>query len=347
MVFAVMRTHNILYWEKSMDIRLIEVSKGFVYLHFKEKGYGLFVNQFEAFGSLMLKAGTNAEYDAETTSIVYECDGKERQIHLDQLSFVQARTGEKPHICLENVIADSTISVGAEVSSFGVGEQQPNLLKLQLWDMNDVSEFKWHSSQSFGLAEIATHVPFAVSGGRASNQVKMQVDDFVTSRSDNPTPDKAGDIALADIEGIHSKVKLFLQRNSTLDRGLLPLTRNEVRDYLTLLPIILVEEDGKHYCVAGIQSYLQAFNALDKKEKVPVRWFQGKMGLALKRLNTMEVLGLPIIFSTKKYQLQQTFDTLQTSFSPLYKQSFFASCSSKQFAALFGVDTRTIQEGGR
>ncbi|TYL46900.1 hypothetical protein [Marinomonas sp. IMCC 4694] len=284
---------------------------------------------------------------AETTSIVYECDGKERQIYLDQLSFVPARTGEKPHICLENVIADSIISVGAEVSSFGVGEQQPNLLKLQLWDMNDVSEFKWHSSQSFGLAEIATHVPFAVSGGRASNQVKMQVDDFVNSRSDNPTPDKAGDIALADIEGIHSKVKLFLQRNSTLDRGLLPLTRNEVRDYLTLLPIILVEEDGKYYCVAGIQSYLQAFNALDKKEKVPVRWFQGKIGLALKRLNTMEVLGLPIIFSTKKYQLQQTFDTLQTSFSPLYKQSFFASCSSKQFAALFGVDTRTIQEGGR
>lgn len=342
-----MRTRNILYWEKGMDVRSTEVSKGFVYLHFKEKGYGLFVNQLEAFGSLLLKTGSKVEYDAETASIMYECEGKERQIHLAQLSFMQAKTGKNPHVCLENVIADSNISFGTQASTFGSGEQQPNLLKLQLWDMNGVSEFKWHASRSFGVTEIATYVPFAVSGGCESNQLKMQVDDFVISRSDNPTPDKAGDVALSDIEGIHSKVKLFLQRNSTLERELLPLTRNEVRDYLTLLPIILVEEDGKYYCVAGIQSYLQAVNALDKKEKVPVRWFRGKMGQALRRLNTMELSGLPIIFGTKKYQLQPTFDTLRPSFGPLYKSSFFASCSSKRFASLFGLDARTIQESGR
>lgn len=90
-----MRTRNILYWEKGMDVRSTEVSKGFVYLHFKEKGYGLFVNQLEAFGSLLLKTGSKVEYDAETASIMYECEGKERQIHLAQLSFMQAKTGKK------------------------------------------------------------------------------------------------------------------------------------------------------------------------------------------------------------------------------------------------------------
>lgn len=329
-----------------MDVRSTEVSKGFVYLHFKEKGYGLFVNQLEAFGSLLLKAGSKVEYDAETASIMYECEGKERQIHLAQLSFMQAKTGKNPHVCLENVITDSNISFGTQASTFGSGEQQPNLLKLQLWDMNGVSEFEWNTSRFFSDVEMASYVPFILPKVSGPRQEKVKTDNFADTRSDNHTPDQPCDIALSGIDRIHPKVKPFLQRHSNLGRELLPLTRNEVLDYLTLFPIILVQDEGKVYCVAGIQSYLQAVNTLDKNQKVPVRWFKGRMGQALRRLNTMEFSGLPIIFGTKKYQLQQTFDTLRPSFDPLYKSSFFASCSSKQFASLFGLDARTIQERG-
>lgn len=330
-----------------MDIRLIEVSKGFVYLHFKENGYGLFIDQFEAFGSLLLKTGSNVGYDAETASICYERDGKERKLRLAQLSFAQARAEEKSHAYLKSVISDCNISFGTEISSVDVGEQQLSLLKLRLWDMSCVTEFELHASRSFSDLETASYVPFILPKLSESKQTKVKAGDFVDTHSDSCITDQSCDVALSDIDSIHPKVMAFLRSFPAFVRELLPLERNEVLDYLTLSPIVLVREEGKLYCVAGIQSYVQAVNTLDKKQKVPVRWFTGKMGLALKRLNTMEVLGLPIIYSTKKSLLQQTFDTLQPSFSPLYKQSFFASCSSKKFAALFGLDARTIQEISR
>lgn len=342
-----MRTHNILYWEKGMDIRLIEVSKGFVYLHFKEKGYGLFVNQFEAFGSLMLKAGTNAEYDAKTTSIVYKCDGKERQIHLDQLSFVQARTEKSAHDCLEGVFTDSSTSFTEQLPPSSFDERWPHLLKLSLFDVASIFEYQQHISQTYRRYEGNVNVPCDLRWSSGFKRVKSKDDDLATSRPNNHRPDYACNIALSDIYGIHPKVKQFLLRNSFMGRELLSLTRNEVLDYLTLFPIILVQDEGKLYCVAGIQSYLYAVSVLDKKQAVPIRWYKGKMGKAIHRLNMMELLGLPIIYSTKKCFLQQTFDTLRPSFDSLYKQSFFASCSGKQFATLFGLDTRTIQEGGR
>ncbi|MGO3407723.1 MAG: hypothetical protein ACTIMS_10670 [Marinomonas sp.] len=345
--FAFVRALNILYWEKGMDIRSTEVSKGFVYLHFKEKGYGLFINQFEAFGSLLLKAGSNVRYEAETASIMYKRDGKERQIHLAQLSFMQARTEKIPHVRLESVITDSDTSFDTQSPPFNINEQWPHLLQLSLFDVTSIFEYQQYISHTFRDYESVVNVPFELRWSSGFKRVKVQGDDLATSRPNNHTPDQACNIALSDISGIHPKVKQFLLRNSAMGRELLPLTRNEVLDYLTLFPIILVQDDGKLYCVAGIQSYLYAVSVLDKKQTVPVRWYKERMGKALHRLNMMESLGLPIIFSTKKCLLQQTFETLQPSFGPLYKQSFLASCSVKHFATLFGLDTRTIQEGGR
>lgn len=331
-----------------MDIKSTEVSKGFVYLHFTEKGYGIFINQMEAFGSLLFKAGSRVEYDKATTSIKYEGDSREHQAHLIQLTFMHSNTEECSHDgYLKRGIASNSMPFCTQTSPLNVGEQWPNLLKLPLWDVSGVSDFALHASQSCNDNGSVINVPFTVPRASEYKQSKVQVDDFADTRSDNPTPDQLCDIALSNIDGIHPKVKQFLLRNSAMGQESLPLTRNEVLDYLTLFPIILVQDDGKLYCVAGIQSYLYAVSVLDKKQTVPVRWYKGKMGKALHRLNMMESLGLPIIFSTKKCLLQQTFDTLRPSFDPLYKQSFLASCSSKQFATLFGLDTRTIQEGGR
>ncbi|RUM50604.1 MAG: hypothetical protein DSY85_13400, partial [Marinomonas sp.] len=66
------------------------------------------------------------------------------------------------------------------------------------------------------------------------------------------------ELALSKIAGLHRKVRLAMRKTSGLSRDLLPLSNDEVMDFLRVLPITLVQEQSKNVCVLGIYSYLLA-----------------------------------------------------------------------------------------
>ncbi|TDR12472.1 hypothetical protein [Marinomonas communis] len=157
-----------------------------------------------------------------------------------------------------------------------------------------------------------------------------------------PLPDE---LALSEITGLHTKVRQAMRKTSGLSRDLIPLSSDEVMDFLRVLPITLVQEKNKNVCVSGIHSYLLASSHIKSSKKVPVRWYTGKMGMPLERLIMVELLTLPFALGLNKRQYQPFLSCAKSAFNYLYKNSFYNSHhSEKQIAAHLGIDERTLKK---
>lgn len=155
----------------------------------------------------------------------------------------------------------------------------------------------------------------------------------------------ADELTLSDIAGLHRKVRLAMRKTSGLSRDLLPLSSDEVMDFLRVFPITLVKEQDKNTCVLGIYSYLLASSHIKSSKKVPVRWYTGKMGIPLQRLIMIELLTLPFALGLNKRQYQTFLNYVKPAFDDLYKNSFFNSHhSEKHIATHLGIDERTLKK---
>lgn len=152
------------------------------------------------------------------------------------------------------------------------------------------------------------------------------------------------ELALSDIAGLHRKVRLAMKKTSGLSRDLLPLSNDEVMDFLRVFPITLVQEQNKNSCVLGVYSYLLASSHIKSSKKVPVRWYSGKMGIPLQRLIMVELLTLPFVLGLNKRQYTTFLNYVKPAFDDLYKNSFFNSHhSEKHIATHLGIDERTLK----
>lgn len=154
----------------------------------------------------------------------------------------------------------------------------------------------------------------------------------------------ADELTLSEIAGLHRKVRLAKKKTSSLNRDLLPLSNDEVMDFLRVLPITLVQEQSKNVCVLGIYSYLLASSHIKSSKKIPVRWYTGKMGIPLQRLIMVELLTLPFVLGLNKRQYQKFLGYVKPAFNDLYKNSFFNNHSEKRIATHLGIDERTLKK---
>ena len=182
-------------------------------------------------------------------------------------------------------------------------------------------------------------------GGKIASPTPNHLDTSIHDGSKSNVKPLANELALSEITGLHRKVRLAMRKTSGLSRDLLPLSGDEVMDFLRVLPITLVQEQNKNVCVLGIYSYLLASSHIKSSKKVPVRWYAGKMGIPLQRLIMVELLTLPFVLGLNKRQYQTFLNYVKPAFDDLYKNSFFNNHhSEKQIATHLGIDERTLKK---
>ena len=251
----------------------MEIRPNFIYLKFGSSGYGFYINQLEAFGTILFKSGSMVEFDP-ASSTLKGGDGNE--------------------------------SINVPIHS----------LVHQYLD----SSIVFPSSNK-------------VDASTTSDCMKSNVKPL------------ADELTLSEIAGLHRKVRLAMRKTSGLSRDLLPLSSDEVMDFLRVFPITLVQEQNKNSCVLGVYSYLLASSHIKSSKKVPVRWYTGKMGIPLQRLIMVELLTLPFVLGLNKRQYTTFLNYVKPAFDDLYKNSFFNSHhSAKHIATHLGIDERTLKK---